>query len=56
MKTNRDRKTGKYTDTDLNKLCVCGHRLGVHTAAKVGNEQPCLDPYCHCECFRKAKR
>lgn len=60
-KTNRDRSSGKYVDTDLEKVCVCGHGLGEHTAARVAGEQPCMhgcdfhsDDSCDCESFRKA--
>lgn len=52
--TTRDKATGRYADTKFDKLCVCGHRLGVHTADKAGHVQPCGD--CDCECFVKATK
>jgi hypothetical protein len=52
----RDRQTGRYTDTRLTKLCVCGHALGQHTADKQGPVQPCLAPECECECFTTPKK
>lgn len=56
---NREINTGKYTfDGDMDRLCVCGHRLGIHTAARVHingkTHQPC-DRGCKCECFRPVK-
>ena len=33
---NREIGTGKYTfDGDMTRLCVCGHRLGVHSATRI---------------------
>jgi hypothetical protein len=53
----KDRKTGRYTDTKLDKVCrVCGHRLGQHAAEKDGDEQPCLVPDCVCVCFQRSIR
>jgi len=41
-------------------MCVCGHGLSRHTAARVAGEQPCLagefgEGICDCESFRKAR-
>lgn len=61
---NREANTGKYTfDGDMSRLCVCGHALGLHTAARVRLDgktlQPCADshaPDCKCQCFKPAKK
>ena len=53
--TQRDKATGRYTDTRFDKLCTCGHTLGNHTAEKVGNHQECLTDGCECECFTKVR-
>lgn len=57
----REGGTGRYTWT-VDRLCNCGHPLGVHTAARVKGEQPCMngDPHspgsdgqdCECTVFR----
>jgi predicted DNA-binding WGR domain protein len=56
-------KSGKYKHwDDWDRLCVCGHKLGVHAAEKVGNERPCFygdehpDEFCDCMLFKPAKR
>jgi hypothetical protein len=49
----RDKSTGRYADTKLDKMCKCGHTLGNHTADKFGNQQPCLADDCGCACFKK---
>lgn len=54
MSKARDILTGRYTWEDLNRLCVCGHRLGVHTAAKYKSEQPCLD--CMCKSYKPTRK
>jgi hypothetical protein len=56
MDTTRDKATGRYADTKLDKPCTCGHTLGQHTADKSGKVQPCLADGCDCDCFTKAKR
>lgn len=54
----RDRKNGQYAPS-IDRLCVCGHTLGAHTAARVGGEQPCImgdiDEGCDCKSFKRAK-
>jgi hypothetical protein len=50
----RDGASGRYTWEDLNRECVCGHRLGTHTATKYNSEQPCLD--CMCKCYKPGRR
>lgn len=55
-KTTRDRASGRYTDTRLEKLCVCRHTLGQHTADRRGDQQECLIPGCLCVGFRKRAR
>ena len=55
---------GKYTYSDLDRMCVCGHTLGFHTAARVKVEgkfqQPCIGPLykyeCDCQCFRPTRK
>lgn len=54
--TNRDTATGRYVDTKLEKVCVCGHALAIHTAARVDGCQPCLEYPCPCESFKKARK
>jgi len=61
----REHGTGRYTWT-TDRLCVCGHRLGEHTAARVKDPktgiigQPCMseepEEPCGCELFAPAKR
>lgn len=57
--TVRDTKTGQYAfDNDFDRLCKCGHSLGVHSAGgyycntdAIGNNEPeALG--CKCEHFR----
>jgi hypothetical protein len=50
--TQRNRGTGRYTDTNPAKLCTCGHPLGTHTAERLNDEQPCLVDRCPCQSFR----
>jgi len=38
------------------RLCVCGHRLGEHTAEKARGERPCLAYPCECQLFRPQRR
>lgn len=57
---NREANTGKYTfDGDMDRLCVCGHRLGIHTLdrKRINGKprQPC-DNGCKCECFKPARK
>ena len=60
---------GQYTFDKMDRLCTCGHKLGVHTAARAKNsdgvyEQPCMaadePPYdvehCDCDCFKPARK
>ena len=51
--TKREKDTGRYAPM-LDVACVCGHRLGQHTADRVGGHQPCLE--CACECFKRLKK
>jgi hypothetical protein len=53
--TNRNRSTGRYVDTRLDKRCVCEHSLGKHSAERVGDQQECLHPGCRCESFREKR-
>ena len=73
-RTNQNRERngdGRYTYSRFDRLCTCGHTLGVHTAERVktpeGTMQPCIVHeefgwklfHCDCECFkpeRKAKK
>lgn len=64
----RERHTGRYAQTKLDRRCVCGHRLGQHTAERQGPPprrhgrngrpggayQPCLEAGCDCACFTRA--
>ena len=55
---NRTKRTGQYTYTGgFDRLCRCGHTLGVHTAdrAKIDGvtHQPCGN--CECQCFKPTK-
>jgi hypothetical protein len=54
--TNRNRATGRYTDSKLMKGCVCGHALGNHDAERDGDYQPCQHAGCACDAFKKAAR
>lgn len=51
----RDKSSGRYTDSRLDKLCSCGHTLGQHSAEKAGKEQPCYADGCDCDCFTKKR-
>jgi hypothetical protein len=51
----RDRKNGQYAAT-LDRVCVCGHTLGQHTAASCGGERPCLECEPDCMKFRTSKK
>ena len=49
---------GRYTFSNLERPCTCGHPLSVHTGERVRNrktgavEQPCMcDDGCDCDCF-----
>lgn len=37
----RDSATGRYTETDFDRMCCCGHTLRNHTAARIRGLQPC---------------
>lgn len=53
--------TGRYKHTGgWERLCTCGHDLGVHSAEKVDGKRPCFSADftgvdCACECFKKRK-
>ncbi len=56
----RENGTGRYTWT-VDRLCVCGHSLDMHTAARSKGSQPCIvgdfeGVDCNCECFKPAKK
>lgn len=70
---NRELRTGRYTyDGNLERLCVCGHSLGVHCATRLKIDgkmvQDCFFggnrlgegdddvPCCDCQCFKPARR
>lgn len=63
-KRGRDRGNGRYAHTTFETMCVCGHKLAVHSAATVNGERPCfncdvpggdgLD--CSCTKFKKARK
>lgn len=52
----RDRE-GRYTFSDMDRMCRCGHTLGQHLAARVRDagkmRQDCLE--CDCEVFKPAR-
>jgi len=57
-KTARDMKNGQYVCTnDFDRLCRCGHTLGVHAAATVAGRRDCFNgdtgEPCECTKFRK---
>ena len=54
MTRPRNKADGRYIDRTLEKLCVCSHRLGEHTADRAGTSQPCLR--CECESFTAQPR
>jgi len=47
----RSKRDGRYTFSDMEKVCGCGHTLGVHTADA---PHECLE--CDCETFRPARK
>ena len=53
----RERGTGRFIHGDNSeRLCVCGHTLGHHTAMAAEGRRPCFesdfDPTCTCRCSR----
>jgi hypothetical protein len=50
----RDRGNGQYAHSSMDAACVCGHRLGEHTAAVVNGRRDCLE--CGCVKFRKTRK
>lgn len=61
VKVSRDRRNGRYAHRDMNCLCKCGHRLGVHSAETSDGERPCFhgddhpEEFCDCVRFVPAK-
>lgn len=59
---HRDRANGQYAHADFDRLCRCGHTLGVHTADRVAGVQECLNcdigdgTPCDCQSFRPAPK
>lgn len=59
MSTHRNPKSGRYDDSKLEKLCACGHTLGVHLA---GGDRGCINhevgdgTECECAKFKKARK
>lgn len=51
----RDTRSGRYAHSKLDRLCICEHRLGEHTAAVVAGQRDCLVEGCQCTTFRAAK-
>lgn len=54
---SRERSTGKYDYDRMERVCVCGHMLGVHAAE---SPRPCFNgdisgEFCECEKFKPAK-
>jgi hypothetical protein len=54
-KKTRRRDSGRYAHAH-DRLCTCGHMLGMHTADATENEQPCLILDCPCEKFTPARK
>ena len=64
-KRSRDAVTGRYdygVDTDMSRMCICGHPLAVHVAGgwQCINGEACgpeatLEP-CDCRKFRLSRR
>lgn len=63
---NREIGTGQYTFTGgMERLCKCGHSLGVHCATRIKTEtgmiQDCMNhdvgdgKVCDCKCFKPKK-
>lgn len=58
--TKREKDTGRYAPS-TERVCACGHGLGLHTAARTAGEQPCLawellGVECACDCFKAARK
>lgn len=62
----RNRKiNGQYDYEDLSLMCVCGHRLGIHSGLNDTGKRGCLNEdehisgatgvFCDCENFKKTK-
>jgi hypothetical protein len=57
----RERDTGRYmAENNWERLCVCGHTLGDHSAESSGGMRPCFAGdvegiSCDCEKFRQKK-
>jgi hypothetical protein len=48
---------GRFIHWDrFERLCTCGHKLGIHTAAKVNGQRDCCEPNCPCLVFKPSRR
>jgi hypothetical protein len=58
--TSRNRRTGRYTYSDMEQVCVCGRKLAVHDSeAPHAFGDYALDPregLPECDAFRPAKK
>jgi hypothetical protein len=56
---NRD-KSGKYSHSDMEKMCVCGHKLGRHTGEYPHDccygDGDDYDQKCECNGFKLKRR
>jgi len=61
---DREEDTGRFAyHGGWDRLCICGHTLGVHSAAKTKDYHPCFNndygedgEDCDCEKFKPAKK
>jgi len=61
-------EAGRYDFSNMDAMCVCGHRLGVHAADRGDTgKRPCFrddlhniidvpEEDCDCEAFRKSRK
>lgn len=56
---------GQFNDQNFDRMCVCGHRLGIHAGSTPGQDRPCHneDEYgggtgepCECENYKRARK
>lgn len=46
MKNTRRNKQGKYDFNNMELICMCGHKLGVHSAETLTNNRACFNGDC----------
>jgi hypothetical protein len=47
--------SGQYAVRNFDRMCICDHVLGEHTAARVAGQQECLIEGCPCMTFTRQR-